>query len=71
MTTPTAKPADNNSALPESVKCLECGAKISLAKDVALNEIIICPDCAAEFEVTKLQPFTLAAAPLEEEDWGE
>ncbi len=50
--------------------CPECDAEISLAKAMR-GEIIVCPDCGAELEVTALEPLVLALAPREEEDWGE
>ncbi|MCZ6833994.1 MAG: lysine biosynthesis protein LysW [Acidobacteria bacterium] len=38
---------------------------------VVKSEILPCPDCGAELEVTCIDPLTLAMAPQEEEDWGE
>jgi alpha-aminoadipate carrier protein LysW len=35
------------------------------------GEIFSCPDCGSELEVTSAQPFTVAPAPREQEDWGE
>jgi alpha-aminoadipate carrier protein LysW len=51
--------------------CPECDAPIALAADVVEGEIIICPDCAVELEVTSLSPIELALAPEVGEDWGE
>ena len=50
--------------------CPECAADIQL-DDVVQGEIIQCPDCGVELEVTSLDPLTLELAPEEEEDWGE
>jgi len=51
-------------------QCPECDAEITL-KDVMEGEIVVCPDCGVDLEVTSLEPVTLNLAPMEEEDWGE
>lgn len=51
--------------------CPECEALIPLPGNVQLGEILVCPECGAELEVTSLKPMVLELAPLEEEDWGE
>lgn len=51
--------------------CVECGATFPLQDDLILGEILPCPDCGAELEVTSLQPVQLSLAPEVEEDWGE
>jgi alpha-aminoadipate carrier protein LysW len=51
--------------------CVECGADISLQDDLILGEIMPCPECGTELEVTSLDPVQLALAPEVEEDWGE
>lgn len=51
--------------------CLECEATLELSDDLELAEIVVCPDCGMELEVTNLDPVTLAPAPEVEEDWGE
>lgn len=51
-------------------QCPECFAEIPL-KGVMESEIVQCPDCGADLEVTILDPLTLEPAPEEEEDWGE
>ena len=53
-----------------TANCPECDAEISLAKAMR-GEIIVCPDCGAELEVTNENPLALDLAPQEEEDWGE
>jgi alpha-aminoadipate carrier protein LysW len=50
--------------------CPECDAEIEL-QDVVQGEIVVCPDCGVDLEVTNLNPVTLELAPMEEEDWGE
>jgi alpha-aminoadipate/glutamate carrier protein LysW len=51
-------------------QCPECLAEITLT-NVMQNEITQCPGCGAELEVLGVEPFNLALAPQEEEDWGE
>ncbi|MHB8605537.1 MAG: lysine biosynthesis protein LysW [Thermoplasmatota archaeon] len=51
-------------------ECVECGGDVALRAPVQ-GEIVDCPDCGFELEVTALAPLTLAAAPHEQEDWGE
>jgi alpha-aminoadipate carrier protein LysW len=53
------------------MECLQCGAELDLAPDVEVGEIVICPDCGAEWEVMSVDPITLEAAPEVQEDWGE
>lgn len=52
-------------------ECPECGAIIELPSGTEVGEIILCPDCGVELEVTSLNPPTLELAPQVEEDWGE
>ncbi len=54
-----------------SAACPECEATVDLAPDTEEGEIVTCPECGAELEVTKLDPVELVVAPTEEEDWGE
>lgn len=51
--------------------CPECEAVVPLEGGVELGEILVCPDCGVELEVTSLDPVALSLAPREEEDWGE
>lgn len=53
-----------------NANCPECDAVITMDKPLK-GEIVVCPDCGAELEVTDTNPLTLALAPEEEEDWGE
>lgn len=50
--------------------CPECEASIEL-QNVMVGEIVVCPDCGVDLEVTSLEPLELELAPMEEEDWGE
>lgn len=50
--------------------CPECDAEITLEKPLR-GEIIVCPDCGTELEVTNENPLAFDLAPQEEEDWGE
>lgn len=51
--------------------CPVCDAAVVVAGDAILNELISCPDCGIELEITALAPPALAQAPGEEEDWGQ
>jgi alpha-aminoadipate carrier protein LysW len=51
--------------------CPECEAQLALA-NVVQGEIVVCPDCGVDLEVTAVAPaIQLALAPQEAEDWGE
>ncbi len=52
-------------------ECPECAGEIPMAGELLKGEILTCPDCGAELEVTGIQPLKLALAPKVEEDWGE
>jgi alpha-aminoadipate carrier protein LysW len=52
-------------------KCPECDADVTVGSDAVKGEIVSCPDCGAELEVTAASPVALALAPEAEEDWGE
>ncbi len=51
--------------------CPVCDATIALAVDTVIGELLECPDCGSELEVTALDPVVLIEAPEAEEDWGE
>lgn len=51
--------------------CPECDADVRLPADAMENELIVCPECAAELEIISLNPPQLERAPEVEEDWGE
>ena len=54
-----------------NVTCPECAAEFELDEGTEENEIIVCPDCGVDLEVTSLDPTEVELAPMEEEDWGE
>jgi len=54
-----------------TVSCPECEAEITLEAGVEVGEIIVCPDCGVDLEVTALNPAAVELAPMEQEDWGE
>ena len=55
------------------VECQECGADISVPEDVVVGEIITCPDCGGEYEITSKVEGNLGLKPAERvgEDWGQ
>jgi alpha-aminoadipate/glutamate carrier protein LysW len=54
-----------------TVTCTECSAEIGLDASTVVGEIIVCPDCGVDLEVTGLDPAAVQLAPMEQEDWGE
>jgi alpha-aminoadipate carrier protein LysW len=54
-----------------TVSCPECAAEITLAENTEVGEILVCPDCGVDLEVTSLGPAEVQLAPMEQEDWGE
>lgn len=51
--------------------CPECEGGL-LLNGVITGEIVVCPDCGADLEVTATAPsLALTLAPEEAEDWGE
>jgi alpha-aminoadipate/glutamate carrier protein LysW len=52
-------------------ECPECAGSVMFNGKTMKGEIVTCPDCGAELEVTGINPITLDIAPKEEEDWGE
>jgi alpha-aminoadipate carrier protein LysW len=55
----------------KTAECPVCGAEIDFTEGTVVGELITCPDCGAELEVLNIDPFEIAEAPQEEEDWGE
>ena len=35
------------------MNCPECDAKLNIPNDAAVGEIVSCPDCGADFEISK------------------
>lgn len=54
-----------------TISCPECDAPVAFDRPPLKGEIARCRGCAAELEVTALEPLTLELAPPVEEDWGE
>ena len=55
------------------MKCPECDAEISIPDDAAVGEIVSCPDCGADYEISKKEgsEIDLKQAESVGEDWGE
>jgi alpha-aminoadipate carrier protein LysW len=51
--------------------CPVCDATVPLLAGVTTAELVACPDCGSELEVTSVDPPVLAEAPTEAEDWGQ
>jgi alpha-aminoadipate carrier protein LysW len=53
-------------------KCVDCEATMEVPDDAVNGEIVSCPDCGLDFEVT-ISPEGRSVKPLviEKEDWGE
>ncbi len=51
--------------------CPVCDADVELTDDAVKGELLECPDCGTELELTNVDPPQLAEAPETEEDWGE
>lgn len=54
-----------------SAPCPECEAEVAMQRQPLAGEVVRCPDCSAELEVTNTAPIRLEPAPTVEEDWGE
>lgn len=54
-----------------SAPCPECEAQVPMQRQPLAGEVVRCPDCSAELEVTSTAPIRLEPAPTVEEDWGE
>ncbi len=52
-------------------QCPECAGAVPFARAPLAGEVVRCPECAVELEVTAINPLTLTLAPEVEEDWGE
>jgi alpha-aminoadipate carrier protein LysW len=67
------KEPDMSTATPTAATCPcpECAAPVPFIRTPLRGEVVRCPDCTAELEVTDTQPVSLTLAPQVEEDWGE
>lgn len=54
-------------------KCNDCDGIIKVPDDVMKGEIVSCPDCGLEYEVSKIESGKVNLNPAEAvgEDWGE
>ena len=57
----------------KTVECPECLAGIEVPDDVMVGEILNCPDCGLELEVSSIAggKIELQKLAIEKEDWGE
>jgi alpha-aminoadipate carrier protein LysW len=51
--------------------CPECDAKLTIPENAVAGEIVDCPECGQELEVTNAETGEVRAAETEGEDWGE
>ncbi len=55
-----------------TLNCPECEGELTFESNAAAGEIVACPHCGAELEVTSINPITLdLASDAAKEDWGE
>lgn len=54
-------------------ECKICGGNIAVPTDIIEGEILSCPDCGLEFEITEIggNSIVIKAAEEVKEDWGE
>ena len=54
-------------------KCPECDGDIKISDDALNGEIVSCPDCGEEYEVSinEKKEISLKKAEVVAEDWGE
>ncbi len=57
----------------KKANCPDCDAEIEVQDDVMKGEILSCPSCGLELEVTKIEGdcVELTELGIEGEDWGE
>jgi alpha-aminoadipate carrier protein LysW len=57
----------------KTVKCPDCDADLIVSEDTEKGEIVSCPECGLELEVTLISSDKLEIKELviEGEDWGE
>ena len=57
----------------ENHKCPECDGDIKISDDAMNGEIVSCPDCGEEYEVSinEKKEISLKKAEVVAEDWGE
>ena len=54
-------------------ECKDCGAEIKVPDDSVVGEIVTCPYCGADFEITSKVGEKIELKPAESvgEDWGQ
>lgn len=54
-------------------ECQDCGVIINVPDDALVGEIVTCPDCGADFEITSKTRNMVDLKPAESvgEDWGQ
>ncbi len=70
LQTPTPAPAALTTNTTPTA-CPECAGTVPFTRPPMRGEVVRCPDCSAELEITNTAPITLTLAPTVEEDWGE
>lgn len=55
----------------KKVICPDCQAEVMAEDDVQVGEVITCPECSVNLEVTNNNPLTVTHAAAVKEDWGE
>lgn len=55
------------------MNCQECDAILTVPDDALVGELISCPDCGADFEISKMDGSHVEITQAETigEDWGE
>ena len=55
------------------MNCPECDATLKIPDDASVGEIVSCPDCGADFEISKKDGVNVELKQAETvgEDWGE
>lgn len=61
-------PSETNGEIEKEMNCIECDCELKLAPDTTVGEILTCPDCGSEFEITQ---DGIKVAESIGEDWGE
>ncbi|MCP8322727.1 MAG: lysine biosynthesis protein LysW [Candidatus Methylarchaceae archaeon HK02M2] len=54
-------------------KCSECDGEIELPENLIVGEIVTCPDCGLDYEVSEVTSDGVSLKKAEDigEDWGE
>ncbi|MBA4447729.1 MAG: lysine biosynthesis protein LysW [Nitrosopumilaceae archaeon] len=55
------------------MNCPECDAVLNIPEDAAVGEIVSCPECGADYEISKKEGSNIELKEAESvgEDWGE